>query len=240
MSTAHHVDSALHPTPSQSPLVLNLQCINDFRLFQNQRKLISLQTWANTAIHKTLPTWAEKLKINQRTLIQNLVVPLSLKIIILIEWISCERHNDCSENPYATPNMYCFYNLQNFCSSATEKYFDHPALYWRGRYFSKSIMFYFYLLHLLEVKKAKILFETLTSKSSIYLKLHRVIKNVSFIPINQCIETPFIIDKHIAYCRFNDFDMNPSEELYSGNKHFYHCRTWQKLDLSRDLKCFSA
>ncbi len=63
MSAAHHVDSALHPTPGRSPLVLNLQCINDFRLFQNQRKLISLQTWATAAIHKNLPTWAEKLKI---------------------------------------------------------------------------------------------------------------------------------------------------------------------------------
>ena len=220
--------------------MLHLQCINDFRLFQNQRQLISLQAWANIAIHKNLPTWAEKLNIDQRTLICNLVAPLSQKIIILIKWLSCERHNDCSANTYATPDMYCLYNLQYFCRPATEKYFDHPALYWRGRYFSKSILFYFYLLHLLEVKKAHVLFKTLTSNSSIYLKLNKIIQNVGFIPINQCIETPFIIDKHIAYCRFNDFDINPSEELYSGNKHFYHCRQWQKLDLTRDLKCFSA
>jgi len=156
--------------------------------------LISLQAWANIAIHKNLPTWAEKLNIDQRTLIRNLVAPLSQKIIILIEWLSCERHNDCCANTYATPDMYCLYNLQIFCSPATEKYFDHPVLYWRGRYFSKSILFYFYLLHLLEVKKAHVLFKTLTSNSSIYLKLNKVIQNVGFIPINQCIETPFIIN----------------------------------------------
>ena len=94
---------------------LRLHCINDFRLFQNERKLLSLQASANIAIHKSLPNWANQLKIDHRTLIKNLLAPISQKNIILIEWLSCEQHNDDGQNEYATPKMYCLYNLQNYC-----------------------------------------------------------------------------------------------------------------------------
>jgi len=215
-------------------------CINDFRLFQNQRKLLSLQAWANIVIHKSLPNWANQLKIDQRTLIKNLIAPISQKNIILIEWISCAQHNDNSKDKYARSDMFCLYNLQPYSHQATEKYFDHPAFYCRSRYFSKSILFYFYLLHLLEVKKDHVFFKTLSVDSAIHLKMHKLLANVCFIPINQCIETPFVIDKHTAHCSSNDFDINPSEELYTKNKHFFTCRNWIKLNKSRNLKFFSA
>lgn len=231
-----------------------LHCINDFRLFQNQRKLLSLQAWANIIIHKSLPNWATKLKIDQRTLIKNLIAPISQKNIILIEWLSCAQHNDNIRDECATSNMFCLYNLdecatsdmfclynlQPYCHQATEKYFDHPALYCRSRYFSKSILFYFYLLHLLEIKKDHVFFKTLSADSAIHLKMHKLLRNVCFIPINQCIETPFIIDKHTAHCSVNDFDINPSEELYTTNKHIFNCRNWIKLHKNKDSKIFSA
>ena len=98
-------------------------------------------------------------------------------------------------------------------------------------------MFYLYLL---EIKNDKVFFETLSGNSLIYLKMHKLIKNVCLLPVNQCIEKPFIIDKKIAHCSFNDFDINPKGELFTQNKHIFDCRKWQIIKKNRNLKLFSA
>ena len=125
MTAIRDVENTLENDTYKTSSFLHLQCINDFRLFQNQRQVLSLQKWSRKTVHDNLSNWAEKFKIDQITLIKRLIAPISQKNIILIEWIACEKHNECRGDKYAEPGMYCLYNIQRFCHQATEKYFDH-------------------------------------------------------------------------------------------------------------------
>ena len=93
----HHTTDYL-PTPEPrlvhspfndpKPVIL---CVNDFRHWQNRKNPLPLTSLANIAIHNNI----HKLKgnLDPADFIFNLLVPKHLKVVILLEFISCEKHN---------------------------------------------------------------------------------------------------------------------------------------------------
>ena len=94
----HHTTDYL-PTPEPrlvhspfndpKPVIL---CVNDFRHWQNQKKNpLPLTSLTNIAIHDNI----HKLKgnLDPADFIFNLLLPKHLKVVILLEFISCEKHN---------------------------------------------------------------------------------------------------------------------------------------------------
>ena len=219
----------------------NLTCIIDFRLFQNKRKPLSLQTWANIQIHKSLPSWAKELKINERNFIIGIVAPIQLKNMILIEWLSCERHNEYEyTNKFAQPDMACLYILNDSCKHASEKFFEHPSLYENQRYFSKTVAFYFYLLYLLETRNDHVFFNKLSRDIEVHKRMQNFLEKVCYVPRDQCKDRPLIFDQNKAYCLQNDYYINIREEDYVHNVKEIDCREWEKLKMEKNLKIFSA
>ena len=122
--------------------IFDLTCINTFRLCQNQRKLLPLTSWAQIIIHKNLFKWAKTLN-----------------------FLCCERHNNYEyTDKHAQPDMHALYIFNFYVKHTSDYYFVRPAFYETEKYFSKSLLFYFYLKYLERTKPAKNFFCKIVKK----------------------------------------------------------------------------
>ena len=145
--------------------IFDLTCINTFRLCQNQCKLLPLTSWAQIIIHKNLFKWAKTLNLSTLNLIKLLSAPIHLKNAILIDFLCCERHNNYEyTDKHAQPDMHALYIFNFYVKHTSDYYFVRPAFYETEKYFSNSLLFYFYLKYLERTKPAKIFFCKIVKK----------------------------------------------------------------------------
>ena len=69
----------------------SLVCVNDIRNLQNKKNPLPLTSLANLTIHDSIAKWSGKSDPFQFIFHLNLLNPL--KVVILIEYVSCKKHN---------------------------------------------------------------------------------------------------------------------------------------------------
>ena len=221
--------------------IFDLTCINTFRLCQNQRKLLPLTSWAQIIIHKHLFRWAKTLHLSVLNFIKLLIAPIHLKNTILIDFLCCERHNDYEyTDKHAQPDMHALYIFNFYVKHTSDYYFIRPAFYETERYFSKSLLFYFYLKYLERTKTAQVFFTKLSRNIPVHDLLQTFLEKVVYIPRAQCPEVPLFLDNYTAVCQYHDYYINPRLDMTLFHVREYDCHQWVRLKHENYLKLMSA
>ena len=182
-------------------------CVNDFRLLQNIKNPLSLTAFANLTIHKSIETW--KGKLDPLQFILTLEIPKHQKVIILLEYISCEKHNF-----HGDPTTHKYHMLYNFLPCLKfipNKFFNEDPLYPNliPRFFSKSIWLLLYLEKFIHLRGEELFLHHVSIKNLTHeLLTKRLLYEACTFPITHCPEIPLI--KHIdtIVCKNNKYALS--------------------------------
>ena len=212
---------------SKSKPPFPIACINDFRSMQNKIKPLSLVSWANMAIHYNIDTWKDTL--NPLTFIVSLNIPKHFKIPILIEYISCEKHN-FKGDPKSQPN-YVLFNFPPRLSYIPNNYFNAPPSHHSlDQFFSKSVLLLLYLETFVHKHGINIFLDQISAGRLTHDSLFKnVFHETCTFPISHCKELILIKDDQFLHCKRFTFCLKSygcAIRQFHHNNCFYDYSKW--------------
>ena len=195
-------ESRLVHSPFNDPKPVIL-CVNDFRHWQNQKNPPPLTALANIVIHDNI----HKLKgnLDPADFIFNLLVPKHLKVVILLEFISCEKHNFTGDP--ASIKHYVLCEIEPRLTHVFNNLFGGPPKYnISHRFVSKSILILLFLEHLVDIFGESFLLNKFADGNASYkILLKTLVRQTCTFPIVQCPEIPLFRNFNNIQCKIHPY-----------------------------------
>lgn len=210
-----------------------ITCVNDFRLFQNRKKTLPLTSLANITIHNNIVPW--KGKLDPFIFILNLNIPKHLLVIILLEYLSCEKHNFFGHDKEHTSQL--LFNYSPEFKFLSNNFFgkNSPYPFPSHRFFSQSIWMLLFLENFLETHGIPFFLAQVSegnlSHESIY---HKLLYEICAFPTNHCPELPLFKLADDIQCPNTCFHLASYTKQENTYDRFFHrkmtytCSGWKK------------
>ena len=197
-------------------------CICDFNILVMRSYGISLKLLALMSIHENIALDEQKSHKEKVKHLLNLNIPEILKAQIIIEYVCCAKHNNQLKNKFKQVSFYRFKELYMHI----EQLFIRPKRMSEPRYFSLTVLTYFYLKYLLVMKGPRFMINLAEQTMESFPTLHFVHKDKITIEINEtavpiCFHEDILFSSYKAY-KLLSFTPSRVGKVYSNCK-------WQLL-----------
>ena len=197
-------------------------CICDFNILVMRSYGISLKLLALMSIHENIALDEQKSHKEKVKHLLNLNIPEILKAQIIIEYVCCAKHNNQLNNKFKQVSFYRFKESYMHI----EQLFIRPKRMSEPRYFSLTVLTYFYLKYLLVMKGPRFMINLAETTMESFPTLHFVHKDKITIEINEtavpiCFHEDILFSSYKAY-KLLSFTPSRVGKVYSNCK-------WQLL-----------
>jgi len=208
---------------SKEKFMVNKQCcICDFNILVMRSYGISLKTLTLMSIHENIALNRQISHKEKMKHLLNLNIPEILKAQIIIEYVCCAKHNNQLNNKFKQVSFYRFKELYMHI----EQLFIRPKRMSEPRYFSLTVLTYFYLKYLLIMKGPRFMINLAEQTMESFPTLHFVHKDKITLEINEtavpiCFHEDILFSSYKAY-KLLSFTPSRVGKVYSNCK-------WQLL-----------
>ena len=180
-----------------------LACVNDIRHVQNKKNPLPLTALANITIHDNIVKWSGTGDPSQ--FIFHLNLPTSLKVIVLIEYVSCEKHNFSGTSD--SQNIQVLYSFPPQLQFISHNFFGYPPLHsFLLRYFSKSLWLLLFCENVLRIHGSRFILQQFSINNFSHSILSRLLRSdICVFPTRHCPELPLFTNNDHIQCINNAF-----------------------------------
>ena len=197
-------------------------CICDFNILVMRSYGISLKLLALMSIHKNIALNEQISHIEKIKHLLNLNIPEILKAQIIIEYVCCAKHNNQLNNKFKQVSFYRFKELYMHI----EQLFIRPKRMSEPRYFSLTVLTYFYLKYLLIMKGPRFMINLAEQTMESFPTLHFVHKDKITLEINET-AVPICFHENILFSSYKAYKLLSFTPSRVG-KVYSNCK-WQLL-----------